>query len=75
MTRVEKLDQLNDLLAEVDRVRARIDEYKEAIDESPATDPDGFDVGSYNFPRESAALKRATLDLTRALAQYRKRVH
>jgi hypothetical protein len=48
---------------EMARLRNRIAEYERAKE---------INVGVYSYPKETGAIRRASLDLTRALAQMRK---
>ncbi len=57
------IDKLKLAEAEAKRFLARCVDYRKAI----AANPD-----HYTWPRESGATKRASLDLTRALADLRK---
>jgi replicative DNA helicase len=71
MTAAEKVRQLDDLDKELARVVIRLRQLKDALKSSIEARPNGYQSAS-DHPRESGALRRATMDLTRALAEYRK---
>lgn len=67
------IDRLNEVEAEMKRLQARIDELK-AIAKPSKHNPKQLVSKRYgcSLPRESAAIKRASMDLTRALTRLRK---
>jgi hypothetical protein len=63
-----KDSNLNEVLEEISRFQRRVDRLKKAKEEYSKHQ---FASPYYRFPAEVSAIKRASMDLTRALAKLR----